>query len=72
MQWSKVVSFIDEFRAESKMAKLQLVEWGVWRKMVQEAIKTSVSTVLLGLIDLLPNGAVEYLSCQPYLQCSIL
>ena len=25
---------------------------------------------LLGLIDLLPNGAVEYLSCQPYLRCS--
>ena len=33
--------------------------------------KISASTTrLLGLIDLLPNGAVEYLSCQPYLQCS--
>ena len=62
---------MDECREESKLAKLELVEWDAWRNMIQETAKISASTTrLLRLTDLLPNGAVEYLSCQPYLQCS--
>ena len=69
--WSQVVAWMDEVRLERKLPKLKQIAWDEWRNVVKDIAKTSVSTTkLLGLIDLLPNGGVEYLSCQPYLECS--
>ena len=69
--WPQVAVWMDEVRADKKMAPLKRVEWGEWRALVAEASKTSVSTSkLMGLIDAFPGGGPEYLASQPLLACS--
>eukprot|EP00041_Stephanoeca_diplocostata_P019927 m.436485 g.436485 ORF g.436485 m.436485 type:complete len:691 (-) comp21425_c0_seq6:779-2851(-) len=69
--WPEVTAWMNDVRAEQKLAPLEIVSWVAWRELVQRSAQTSASSGrLLGLLDMLPGTGTEYLACQPYLACS--
>ena len=69
--WAKVIDWMDEIRREENKRPLKRVSWDEWRELAAKATKgTKDGNKLLALVDALPGGGIEYLSSQPYLQCS--